>query len=148
MDLVRQDFNPRICEAVGMPELYCKFPPLRNSYDICGRVTPEVIEMTSTCGRVLPSAAVCSILTPARWYRGRSRAVISAPLRAPGASTSTFRITPWYTPPPRILSSACPDTISVEESSATSAGNPEWFIHLFGLRETCKEDRCTSVSIL
>lgn len=27
----------------------------------------------------------------------------------------------------------------VEESSATSAGNLEWFIHLFGLRETCKE---------
>ena len=46
MDLVKQDYNPRIFEAVGMPELFEKLPPLRNSYDTCGRVTPEVAEMT------------------------------------------------------------------------------------------------------
>ncbi|PWM37030.1 MAG: carbohydrate kinase [Oscillospiraceae bacterium] len=138
MDLVRQDFNPRICEAVGMPELYCKFPPLRNSYDICGRVTPEVAEMTGLRAGTPVSGGMFDIDACAL----ASGAISSGDLCS---ITGTWSINEYVSDHPVAHATTknslfcVPGYYLVEESSATSAGNLEWFIHLFGLRETCKE---------
>lgn len=92
MNLTTQSFDRELLALYGLEEIYGCLPPLKYSYENCGRVTGQAAEETG-CRRARRCAAACLTSTPAPSPWMSPPRSLSAPSPAPGASTNT--------PPPR-----------------------------------------------
>lgn len=128
MNLLTGKYEKELLELFGIPEMFDKLPPLKNSFDHCGNVTKEAAaktglsEGTPVCGGMfdIDACAVAMDVTVEE-----KLCVI----------TGTWSIneyiskTPVYTSKTTLNSFFCiPGYYLIEESSPTSAGNLEWFI--------------------
>lgn len=135
MDLQDGKFSSELLKWFDIGEMFDKLPPLRKSMDICGYITPEVSELTmlpegipvaggmfdidacSIAMNIVDSDNICCI-------------------------AGTWSINEYISKRPILNHSVmmnsryCMDDFYlVEESSATSAGNLEWYISMFMEKE-------------
>ena len=126
MNLRTAAFDPALFELFGIPEISGKLPPLRSSYDLCGRVTIDaaartgLIAGTAVCGGMFDidaCAVAMDVTTP------ENLCVISGTW-----SINEYISKTPVTSQPTTLNSffALPGYYLIEESSPTSAGNLEW----------------------
>lgn len=128
MDVRNVCFDHDILEALNIGEIYGKLAPLRSSYEQCGTVTKEaamltgLIEGTPVAGGMFDIDA-CAI----------AMAVTSPEQLC--TVTGTWSINEFISDTPVIGTKiamnslyAIPDYYLLEECSATSAGNLEWYI--------------------
>lgn len=131
MNLQTKNFDTEILELLGIPEMAEKIPPIAFSTDICGYVSEDAARQTGllsgtpVCGGMFDIDA-CAI------------AMNMTDTDKLSVITGTWSIneyistTPVFNPNTTKNSLFCiPDYYLIEESSATSAGNLEWYIHHF-----------------
>jgi L-xylulokinase len=128
MDILAQDYDRSILETLGIPEVHDALPPLRWSSDPCGQVSEEAAQLTGlragtpVAGGMFDidaCAIAMDITDPERlctiagtW--SINEYIASQPvLHGPIAMNSLYAIPGYYL---------------IEECSATSAGNLEWFV--------------------
>lgn len=128
MDITNVCFDKTMLEELGIGEVYDKLAPIKYSYDLCGRITEESAKLTG----LLPGTAVaggmfdidaCAI--------GMSMTTSEELCTIAG----TWSINEFISPKPVTDGSiamnslyAIPGYYLVEECSATSAGNLEWYL--------------------
>jgi L-xylulokinase len=131
MDLSKNEFSKDLLSLFGIEEVFNCLPPLKKSVDICGYVTEEVSKLTllpvgipvaggmfdidacSIAMNIVDSNNICSIA--GTW--SINEYISSSPV-----TNHTVMMNSHY----------CLDNYYlVEECSATSAGNLEWYINKF-----------------
>lgn len=134
MNLLTARFDRELLELFGIPEIFEKLPPLKNSYEPCGKITKAVADITGlkegtvVCGGMFDIDA-CAIAMD-----------VSSPEKV-CIITGTWSINEYIAEKPvksdtTLNSFFClPGYYLIEESSPTSAGNLEWFIDLFMTEE-------------
>ncbi|HIS69977.1 MAG TPA: carbohydrate kinase [Candidatus Gallacutalibacter stercoravium] len=139
MNLHTASFDPRILQLLGLEELQNCLPPLRYSSDFCGGVSEAAAQETG----LRPGTPVCGGM-----FDIDAAAVAMGVTDPAGVAvvTGTWSINEYVSPNPV---TACPTTKNslfcqqgfylVEESSATSAGNLEWFIDTLMREERDRE---------
>jgi len=130
MNLRTGAFDRELLALFGISEIFDKLPPLKYSYEPCGKVTKEVAALTGleagtvVCGGMFDIDA-CAIAMD-----------VSSPEKV-CIITGTWSINEYISAQPvqsatTLNSFFClPGYYLIEESSPTSAGNLEWFIDLF-----------------
>jgi len=130
MNLLTAKFDKELLALFGIAEIFEKLPPLKNSYEPCGKVTQAVAaqtglkEGTVVCGGMFDIDA-CAIAMD-----------VSSPEKV-CIITGTWSINEYISQTPvksatTLNSFFClPGYYLIEESSPTSAGNLEWFIDNF-----------------
>ncbi len=131
MDLSKKEFSKDLLEIFGIKEVFDCLPPIKRSTDICGYVTKEVSKLTflpegipvaggmfdidacSIAMNIVDSQNICAIA--GTW--SINEYISKIPIK-----NKTVMMNSEY----------CLDNYYlVEESSATSAGNLEWYINKF-----------------
>lgn len=146
VNLHTQEYDPEILKFFGIEEIAEALPPLRASTDICGTVTEEAAKL---CG-LKPGTPVIGGMFDIDAC-ALSVSVIDPSHICMIAGTWSINEYPRKTPVVdgsiRMNSLFClPGYYLIEESSATSAGNNEWFIRTF-LPELKKEAEAQGKSI-
>lgn len=128
IDLHTGEKDPRILEIFGLEELNGALPPLKNSTDLCGRVSREAAERTGLIEGTPVAGGMFDI----------NACALSASVADPDhvcMVAGTWSINEFILPSPvtdgRILMNSLfciPGWYLVEESSATSAGNLAWYL--------------------
>ena len=135
MNLLTRDFDEELLRLWGLEEIKDCLPPLRHSFENCGRITAKaarasgLIEGTPVCGGMFDIDA-CAIAMD-----------VSSPQKL-CAITGTWSINEYISSVPVPADSSTlnslfciPGYYLIEESSPTSAGNLEWVIDNFFKRE-------------
>ncbi len=128
MDVKNARFDRGLLEALGIGEVFEMLPPLRYSSEVCGHLTPEAAAQTG-----LPAG-----LPIAGGMFDVDACGIALGLTSPEelcTIAGTWSINEYISPTPVMDGSiamnslfAIPGYYLVEESSATSSGNLEWFL--------------------
>lgn len=131
MDLSNNKFSKDLLSLFGIEEIFDCLPPLKKSIDICGYITKEVSELTllpegipvaggmfdidacSIAMNIVDSNNICSIA--GTW--SINEYISRFPVKNHSVMMNSFYCLDNY--------------YLVEESSATSAGNLEWYINKF-----------------
>lgn len=120
----------------GIPEIYDALPPIKNSYDICGQITAEAAAQTGLAQGTPVAGGMFDIDASAVAMRVLNPNDLIT-------ITGTWSINEYISPVPvmdpqkKLMNSlyAIPGYYLIEESSATSAGNLEWYLKYY-LKET------------
>lgn len=132
MNLHTQDYDSRITAILGMEELNDKLPPLKASCDLCGRVTAAAAAETGLREGTPVSGGMFDI----------DACAVASGCSKDGdlcVITGTWSINEYISTCPVVHATTknslfcIPGYYLVEESSATSAGNLEWFLDAFVL---------------
>ena len=128
VNLYTQQYDPKLLELFGIPEVWDALPPLCYASDLCGTITAEtaqrtgLIEGTPVAGGAFDIDA-CALATGV--IDDRNVLMIAG----------TWSINEYVKDAPVTDGTALmnslfciPGTYLVEESSPTSAGNNEWFV--------------------
>jgi len=128
MDIVTGKYDAFILEKLGIPEVMDALPPLRQSCDSCGRVTDEAARLTGLAPGTIVAGGMFDI----------DACAIAMDVTSPDqlcTIAGTWSINEYIAKKPVVnglidMNSifAIPGFYLVEECSATSAGNLEWFI--------------------
>jgi len=128
MNILTQDYDRSILEKLGIPEVYDALPPLKWSNELCGVVSPEAAAETGLCAGTsvaggmfdIDACAIAmditspdNICTIAGTWSINEYIAAQPVLHGPIAMNSLYAIPGYYL---------------IEECSATSAGNLEWFV--------------------
>lgn len=128
MDIRSMQYDIRILERLGIPEVFDALPPLRLSCDCCGRVTEKAARLTGLMPGTIVAGGMFDI----------DACAIAMDVTRPEqlcTIAGTWSINEYIDEKPVVngliaMNSlyAIPGFYLVEECSATSAGNLEWFI--------------------
>lgn len=128
MDVKNACFDRDMLEMLGIPEVFEKLAPVKYSYELCGRITEEAAALTG----LLPGTAVAGGMFDI------DASAIGMRVTSPDdlcTIAGTWSINEFISKTPIINGSvamnslyAIPGYYLVEECSATSAGNLEWYI--------------------
>ncbi len=128
MDVRNARFDPALLEALGIGEVYGKLAPLRYSADRCGSLTPEAAASTGLRAGTPVAGGMFDI----------DACAIAMDMVDPDqlcTITGTWSINEFISERPILGTSiamnslyAIPGFYLLEECSATSAGNLDWFI--------------------
>ncbi|CUX29673.1 FGGY-family carbohydrate kinase [Clostridium sp. C105KSO13] len=139
MDVRSAQFDKTILEELGIQETYDTLPPLRYSCDLCGKVTKEAAKLTGlpegipvaggmfdvdACAVAVDVTSTEELCTIAGTWSINEYIAKAPVMDGSIAMNSLFAIPGYYL---------------VEESSATSAGNLEWFLKNFMVYEKLEE---------
>ena len=128
MNIVSQSYDRSILEKLGIPEVFEALPPLKWSSEICGVVSEEAALATGLCEGTpvaggmfdIDACAIAmditnpdNICTIAGTWSINEYIATEPVLHGPIAMNSLYAIPGYYL---------------IEECSATSAGNLEWFV--------------------
>jgi len=128
MDVKNGTFDKKMLEALGIGEIYEKIPPLKYSYEVCGRLTKEAAEKTGLAEGTVVAGGMFDI---------DSCAIASDVTSEEELCTiaGTWSINEYISRTPILDGSvamnslyAIPGYYLIEECSATSAGNLDWFL--------------------
>lgn len=135
LNLAERRFDRELLAAFGAADMYDKLPPLCLSTDGCGRITPEVAALTGLRPGTPVAAGLfdidaCAVAMDVT--DERNLCVIAG----------TWGINEYLSRRPvldhsiKMNSLFCiPEYFLIEESSATSVSNHDWFVHLLLERE-------------
>lgn len=131
MNLLTSSFDKELLELYGIAEIFDKLPPLKYSYEYCGKITKEVAEQTGLLAGTPVSGGMFDIDACAIAMDVTDEQKLCV-------ITGTWSINEYIS---KIPVSKSPTTLNslfclpgyylIEESSATSAGNLEWFVDTF-----------------
>lgn len=141
MNLITKEYDERIMEIYGIPEMFSCLPPLRKSSDLCGYISEKAAMQTGlcvgtpVCGGMFDIDA-CAI---AMDVSSPEPLCIVTGTWSINIYLSENRVDPRH---PVNHSLFCvPGYYLIEESSPTSAGNLDWVLStLFGLDEPDYKD--------
>lgn len=128
MDVKNARFDKEILKKLGIEEVYDKLAPIRYSYDLCGKITKEASELTGLLQGTPVAGGMFDI---------DACAVAADVTSTDGLCTiaGTWSINEYISKTPVMDGSiamnslfAMPGYYLVEECSATSSGNLEWFL--------------------
>jgi L-xylulokinase len=131
LNLTTRDYDPQLLQLFGLSELAEALPPLCESTQICGTITAEsaaltgLLEGTPVAGGMFDidaCALAVGVTDPSRICMIAGTWSINEYIRREPVSTDKVLMNSLFCQPEYYL---------VEESSPTSAGNLEWFIHTF-----------------
>ena len=123
-------FDRDILEAFGIGEVWSKLAPVKYSSDLCGRVTKEAAALTGLCEGTPVAGGMFDI----------DSCAIAMNVSTPEdfcTIAGTWSINEYISPHPvgngALMNSlfAIPGYFLIEECSATSAGNLDWFLDCF-----------------
>ncbi|MDR3172303.1 MAG: carbohydrate kinase [Treponema sp.] len=131
LDIVNCRFDPQQLDALGIGEVFDKLAPLRFSYEQCGSITKETAELTGLKAGTPVAGGMFDI----------DSCAVAMQVTTPEelcTIAGTWSINEYISRTPVIDGSiamnslfAIPGYFLVEECSATSAGNLDWFIDQF-----------------
>jgi Sugar (pentulose and hexulose) kinases len=134
MDVKNARFDKELLEAFGIGEVYDKLAPIKYSYDLCGTITKAASELTGLPEGMPVAGGMFDI----------DACAIAVDITSPEelcTVAGTWSINEYISETPVMDGSiamnslyAMPGYYLVEECSATSSGNLEWFL------ETCMEN--------
>lgn len=145
INLKNKKYDREILNELGLEEIYDKLPPLINSVDLAGTITKEAAEQTGLAAGTRVAAGMFDIDASAvamNIIDGDNVAIIGG----------TWGINEYISKEPVINDTTMNsiychgDYYLIEESSATSASNLEWFINTF-LKELREEYKKNNESI-
>ena len=126
MDVKNAEFSRDILEELGIGEIYEALPPLKYSYEVCGKITKEASELTGLPEGIPVAGGMFDI----------DACAVAVDLTSPDRMCTiagTWSINEYIASAPVMDGSiamnslfAIPGYYLVEESSATSSGNLEW----------------------
>jgi L-xylulokinase len=128
LDLRARSYHPRILEAFGILEMARKLPPLRGSSEIVGAVSPRAAAETGLAAGTPVVGGLFDVIACALGsgvHNARAHSIIA------GTWSINTSIEDRLVPtPPSVKCSLSADgaRYAYVESSATSAGNLEWFL--------------------
>lgn len=141
MDVRNACFDRQLLETLGIGEVYDKLAPIRYSSDTCGSITPEAARCTGLPAGMPVAGGMFDI----------DACAIAMDITSPEQMctiTGTWSINEFISPVPVTGTAiamnslyAVPGYYLLEECSATSAGNLEWFIQNFMQNETVPEGK-------
>lgn len=138
LNLNTGDYDDRLLELFGIPEVKKCLPPLRKSLDICGRVTEEAAIKTGLLSGTPVIGGMFDIDACALGVGLQSEEDICM-IAGTWSINEYIRKTPVMDGKVRMNSLfAVPGYYLVEESSPTSAGNHAWFLQQM-MPEAAKE---------
>lgn len=133
MDVKHAQFDREILEKLGIGEVYEKLAPVRYSYDLCGTITKEAARLTGLLEGTPVAGGMFDI----------DACAVAVNVMSPDelcTIAGTWSINEYISETPVMDGSiamnslfAVPGYYLVEECSATSSGNLEWFL------ENCME---------
>lgn len=141
MDIINVRFDERMLDLLGIGEVYGKLAPIRFSHEQCGSVTREAAELmglkegTPVAGGMfdIDACAVAMDLTgPEALCTIAGTWSINEYISASPVTDGSIAMNSLFAIPPYFL---------VEECSATSAGNLDWFLDTFFDRKSVPEGR-------
>ncbi len=128
MDVKNARFDKEILKKLGIEEVYDKLAPIRYSYDLCGKITKEASELTGLLQGTPVAGGMFDI----------DACAIAADVTSTDelcTIAGTWSINEYISKTPVMDGSiamnslfAMPGYYLVEECSATSSGNLEWFL--------------------
>lgn len=128
MDVKNCTFDQKMLESFGIGEIYERIPPLRYSYDICGKLSKEAAAQTGLLEGTIVAGGMFDIDACAI-----AAGIISEEELCTIAGT--WSINEYISTTPVLDGSiamnsyyAIPGYYLIEECSATSAGNLDWFL--------------------
>lgn len=128
VNLHTRDYDRELLACFGLEDMIGKLPPLRRTMDVCGGISPQAAEATG----LRPGTPVAGGMFDIDACLLAVNAVSESQLCVIAGTWSIneyIRREPVTDGSVRMNSIFCdPDFYLVEESSATSAGNNEWFI--------------------
>lgn len=128
VNLNTKEYDDALLEAFGLEFLKDKLPPLRKSTDICGTVSKEAAEKTGLLEGTPVAGGMFDIDACAIAVDGAAPERICM-IAGTWSINEYIRKTPVTDGSVLMNSIFClPDYYLIEESSATSAGNNEWFV--------------------
>ncbi len=129
MDIRNVTFDKALLKELGIEEVYDKLAPIKYSYELCGRITKEAADLTG----LLPGTAVAGGMFDIDACAIGMNVTTSKELCT---IAGTWSINEYISKAPITDGSiamnsiyAIPGYYLVEECSATSAGNLEWYIN-------------------
>lgn len=132
-------FDKDILERLGIEEVYDMIPPLRYSCDLCGTISKEVSEMTGLSVGTAVAGGMFDI----------DACAVAVDITSPKRMCTiagTWSINEYISETPVMNGSvamnslfAIPGYYLVEECSATSSGNLEWYLENCMKQETISE---------
>lgn len=131
LNLHTQDYDRSLLHLFGLDWIEDKLPPIRQSTDICGRITKAVSEETGLAEGTPVAGGMFDIDACATAVGVTDEKYVCM-------IAGTWSINEYLSREPVLDGSVLMNSISaipgyylIEESSATSAGNYEWFINTF-----------------
>ena len=128
MDVKNARFDKEILKKLGIEEVYDKLAPIRYSYDLCGKITKEASELTG----LLQGTPVAGGMFDIDACAVAADVTLTDELCT---IAGTWSINEYISKTPVMDGSiamnslfAMPGYYLVEECSATSSGNLEWFL--------------------
>ena len=128
MDVKNARFDKEILKKLGIEEVYDKLAPIRYSYDLCGKITKEASELTGLLQGTPVAGGMFDI----------DACAVAADVTSTDelcTIAGTWSINEYISKTPVMDGSiamnslfAMPGYYLVEECSATSSGNLEWFL--------------------
>ncbi|OQY32541.1 MAG: carbohydrate kinase [Spirochaetaceae bacterium 4572_59] len=146
LNLETKDYDKELLSLYGLEEIYNALPPLKNSTDLCGRITEKTAELTGLLAGTPVSGGMfdidaCAIAMDI--CNEENICVIAG----------TWGINEYISKKPVLDKSIMMNSVYcmedyylIEESSPTSAGNLEWYISMF-LEEEKKQATAKGVSV-
>ena len=141
MDIKNVRFDKEILEKLGIEEVYDMLPPIRYSSDLCGRVSEEAAKLTGLLAGTPVAGGMFDI----------DACAIAVDVTSPERMCTiagTWSINEYISKQPIMDGSiamnslfAIPGYYLVEECSATSSGNLEWFLQHFVKQESIGEEK-------
>jgi len=140
MNLAENRHDKELLETYGLAEWFDKLPPLKKSDDICGYITKEASEITGlkegspVSGGMFDidaCAIAMNVTTPDRLCVIAGTWSINEYISKIPITNKTIMMNSRF---------CIPDYYLIEECSPTSAGNSEWFIHMFMEKEKANAD--------
>lgn len=129
VNLVTGSYDKELLSYFGLQDIYDKLPPLRHSSDICGYVTKEASKYTKL-PEGIPVAAGMFDVNACGIASGLADEGQMCMIAGTWSINEVIRKNPVIDGNVALNSMFCiPGYYLVEESSPTSAGNMEWFIH-------------------
>ena len=128
LNLHTKQYDPRILELLNLSMFADALPPLCNSFEICGVVTPEAAAETGLAPGT-PVAGGMFDIDACAIAVGVSDPTLLCMIAGTWSINEYVRHTPVLDGSAKLNSLFCdPDYYLVEESSPTSAGNNQWYI--------------------
>ncbi|NLK36741.1 MAG: carbohydrate kinase [Epulopiscium sp.] len=128
MDIKNVTFDKELLKELGIEEVYDKLAPIKYSYELCGRITEEAAALTG----LLPGTAVAggmfdidacaigmNVTTPDELCTIAGTWSINEFISKTPVTDGSIAMNSLY---------AIPGYYLIEECSATSAGNLEWYL--------------------
>lgn len=146
INLNTKSYDKELLECFGIGTLYDKFPPLKESADICGYITKEAADLTGLIEGT-PVAAGMFDVNACGIASGLDREEKLCMIAGTWSINEFICKHPIINGTVSLNSMFCiPGYYLVEESSPTSAGNMEWFIR--NLMSYEKTDAQQSLSLI